>query len=371
MLGALIRHGPAAILVAVAIEELGLPMPIPTDLMIVFLGANASPAVTRLATLFVVLTLASALGGTGLYIMVRRGGRPLVDRFGRYVHLGPEQLSRAEALLARLGWTGIAIGRAVPGVRYATVIACGLLKVPYLRYVTAHLAGSAVYIAAFLALGATFGASVLEAIHLPAHGFRLLWLLALAVGLPLLVVSWERRVRGREPPRPSRGRLTGAVLLGAVVGAAALSATVAATATVAELLGAGHPLNVAYSLLGWTLLGLNLDAGLSSLVIYAVFLALLIGLAAAYHELLLPRIAPRGLTPIREALGLALITGAFFAVIFLLSLLVEDAGSLAVWWRSGGPTMVVGTALAVVVYAATAVHARALAVLALGPRAAA
>ncbi len=74
--------------------------------------------------------------------VVRRGGRPLVDRFGRYVHLGPEQLARTQTLLARDRWKGIALGRAIPGVRYATVIACGLLKVSYLHYVTAHIAGS-------------------------------------------------------------------------------------------------------------------------------------------------------------------------------------------------------------------------------------
>ena len=119
---------------------------------------------------------------------MRHGGRPLVDRFGRYVHLGPEQLARAETLLTRAGWKGIALGRAIPGVRYATVIACGLLKVPYLRYVTAHVAGSSVYIAAFLAIGAVFGPTILYRIHLPALGVRLLWLLPLAVGLPLLIL---------------------------------------------------------------------------------------------------------------------------------------------------------------------------------------
>src|ERR671929_1520051 len=116
MLSSLLRHSFVAILLAVVIEELGLPSPIPTDVMIVFAGTNSGGSVPLLALYFVALALASAVGGSGLYAIVRRGGRPLVDRFGRYVHLGPQQLTRAENLLKRGGWTTIAVARAIPGL---------------------------------------------------------------------------------------------------------------------------------------------------------------------------------------------------------------------------------------------------------------
>ncbi len=356
------RHSFVAILLAVMIEELGLPSPIPTDLLIVFAGTKAGGSLPQLALYFVTLTVASAVGGSGLYAIVRRGGRPLVDRFGRYVHLGPEQLARAETLLARGGWGSIALGRAIPGVRYATVIACGLLKVPFLRYVTAHIVGSSVYIAVFLALGAIFGPAILERIHLPAHGLRLLWLLPLAVGLPFLIVRWSRRVHSRQPESPSHTRLVGAVLLASFAGTVALTATLSTTATVAELFGASHPLNVTYALLGWLLLGLELDVGLALLLLYIVLLALLTGAAIAYYELVLPYLAPRGATPSRQVLGLSLLAFGLLVTIFLFSLFVERDGSFDdAWWQGGGPIMLLGIALGVVVYATTAVYGRVLA----------
>ena len=140
-------------------------MPIPTDVIIVFAGANRP--LPQLVVLFALLTMSSAIGASGLYAIVRRGGRPLVDSFGRYVHLGPEQLAHSEAFIGRRGWGGIALGRAIPGLRYATVIACGLFKVPYPRFVTAHLAGSSVYIAVFLTLGAIFGTEILDRLYPP------------------------------------------------------------------------------------------------------------------------------------------------------------------------------------------------------------
>jgi membrane protein DedA with SNARE-associated domain len=363
VLGSLARHSFLAILLAVMIEEIGLPMPIPTDVMIVFAGTTIGRSVPHLALYFVALTLASAIGGSVLYAIVRRGGRPLVNRFGRYVHLGPEQLARAESLLARGGWGAIALGRAIPGVRYATVIACGLLKVPFPRYFTAHVAGSSVYIAIFLALGAIFGPAILKRIHLPASGIHLLLLLPLAIGLPLLMVQWSRRVRSQQQPAaPSRRRLLGAVLLAGFAGTVALTASFAAAAIVAELLGASHPLNVAYSLLGWTMLGLELDVGVTLLLLYAVLLSLLVGLSAVYYALVLPYLAPRGATPLRQVLDLALLTIGFFGIVFLLSLLVEDPGSLALWWQTGGPVMLLGAAFGVLVYASTAVYGRVLAI---------
>jgi membrane protein DedA with SNARE-associated domain len=359
MLSSLARHSFGAVLLAVIIEELGVPLPIPTDFMIVFAGTTAERSLPRLGLFYMALTAACALGASGLYAIVRRGGRPLVEHYGRYVHLGPEQLARAEALLSRSGWGGIALGRATPGLRYATVIACGLLKVSYPRFATATLAGSSVYIAAFLALGATFGPAVLDRIHVPALAVRLLWVVPLAAGIPLLVV-WASS-RSRQPTDPSRGRVLGAALLGSLAGAIALAATLSATTTVAELLGASHPLNVAYALLGW-LVGAGPEVHATSLLLYIALLLLLAGISAAYYEFVLPYLAPRGVSQLWQILGLALLTLGVFAIILSAAALLRRDDSFDLWWQTGGPIVVLGVVCGVVVYALTAVHGRALAV---------
>ena len=62
---------------------------------------------------------------------------------------------------------------------------------------------------------------------------------------------------------PVAQALTGRGAAGGFAGTIALTATLAATATVTELLEASHPLNVAYALLGWMLLGLELDISIT------------------------------------------------------------------------------------------------------------
>ena len=48
MLNSLARHSFGAVLLAVVIEELGLPLPIPTDFMIIFAGTTADRSLPRL-----------------------------------------------------------------------------------------------------------------------------------------------------------------------------------------------------------------------------------------------------------------------------------------------------------------------------------
>ena len=113
---------------------------------------------------------------------------------------------------------------------------------------------------------------------------------------------------------------------------------------------------------GWLLLGLELDVGLALMLLYVVLLALLAGMAVAYYELVLPHLTPRGATPSRQVLELALLTFGLFVTVFLFSLFVErDRSFDDLWWQGGGPVMLLGLALGVVVYATTAVYGRVLA----------
>jgi hypothetical protein len=109
------------------------------------------------------------------------------------MHLTPERLERAEAFLRRRGTLAIVIGRNTPGLRMATVIACGVFGIPYQRFLPALTLGAFLYILLYTLLGYFFGPPVLtllERIHLP------LGLLGSLVPLVLVVVWIVRARRG-------------------------------------------------------------------------------------------------------------------------------------------------------------------------------
>jgi membrane protein DedA with SNARE-associated domain len=139
----------------------------------------------------VLLELATLLGATGLYFASSRAGRGLVYRYGGYIHLTPQRLDRAEEWLRRHGPMAIVAGRLTPGLRMATVIACGVFGVSFWRFLPMLGLGALLYIMLYTLLGFFIGPAVLELIegvHIP------IGLLGSVVPLVILCV-WVLRAR--------------------------------------------------------------------------------------------------------------------------------------------------------------------------------
>ena len=118
---------------------------------------------------------------------------------------------------------------------------------------------------------------------------------------------------------------------------------------------------MAYALVGW-LVGAGPEVHATSLMLYLGLLLLLVGLTAAYYEFVLPYLAPRGVSRLWQALGLALLTLGVFGLIFASTAFVRREDSLDLWWQTGAPTVLVGIACGVAGYVLTAVYGRALAI---------
>jgi len=112
---------------------------------------------------FVALALAGTLGylaGSLVgWAIGRWGGRPLLDRHGRWFHLSPARLDRAEVWFDRWGPLGVLIGRVTPVVRSFVSIAAGILEMPLGIYTVLTLVGSTIWAFAFAGAGYGLGKS--------------------------------------------------------------------------------------------------------------------------------------------------------------------------------------------------------------------
>ncbi len=108
---------------------------------------------------FLALALAGTLGYfAGALIgwaIGRYGGRPLLERRGRWFHLTPERLDRAERWFAKWGNFGVFFGRITPVVRSFVSIPAGVFEMPLAPYSLFTVVGSAVW--AFSIAGAGYG----------------------------------------------------------------------------------------------------------------------------------------------------------------------------------------------------------------------
>ncbi|HJQ73502.1 MAG TPA: DedA family protein [Gaiellaceae bacterium] len=116
-------------------------------------GAGAFVAVALAGTLGY---LAGALVG---WAIGRYGGRPLLERRGRWFHLSPHRLDRAEAWFERWGNLGVLLGRLTPVVRSFVSIPAGVFEMRPAPYTLLTLVGSAVWAFAFAGAGYGLGSS--------------------------------------------------------------------------------------------------------------------------------------------------------------------------------------------------------------------
>ena len=181
--------------------------PIPSELVVPFAGFLAAEGRFNLAAVILIATAGAALGATIAYYIGLRVGRPLVERFGRYVGLGERELAWTEAWFAKYGDAGNLIGHALPGVRSFISFPAGIARMNVRRYVAFTAIGSGIWnvvlaVAGFYLLGGWF------AFAQNSEGIDLVLLVA-AVAVALGYVYWRKRafltradVRD-SPPKPS------------------------------------------------------------------------------------------------------------------------------------------------------------------------
>jgi membrane protein DedA with SNARE-associated domain len=157
-------------------------LPAASELVMVYGGALASGALAHDLSVFgtersgfsayLAIALAGTIGYTlgaiagwalGLY-----GGRPFLDKHGRWFHLGPDRLERAERWFERWEDWAVFLGRLLPVVRSFVSIPAGVFEAPLRRYTVLTFLGSAIWCFSLAGVGWALG-SQWETFH---HAFR-------------------------------------------------------------------------------------------------------------------------------------------------------------------------------------------------------
>jgi membrane protein DedA with SNARE-associated domain len=157
-------------------------LPAASELVMVYGGALASGALAHDLVVFgtersgfdayfaiaLAGTIGYTLGAIGGWAIGLYGGRPFLERRGRWFHLGPDRLERAERWFERWEDWAVFVGRLLPVVRSFVSIPAGVFETPIRRYTVLTLAGSAIWCFALAGVGWALG-SQWESFH---HAFR-------------------------------------------------------------------------------------------------------------------------------------------------------------------------------------------------------
>lgn len=203
------ENGVYAVFALMALDAL---LPVGGELVMLFAGALASGGVAgghvslfgaSLASgskSYVVLALAGTfgylLGALGGWAIGRYGGRTLVERHGRRLHIDAAAFARAERWFERFGLWAVLLGRITPVIRSFISIPAGVFRAPLARYTVLTSVGSAIWCFAFAGVGWGLGGSW-ESFH-KSFGYLDLLVVAVAVAFVALVGARWLRARRRD-----------------------------------------------------------------------------------------------------------------------------------------------------------------------------
>ncbi|MGH2401807.1 MAG: DedA family protein [Candidatus Limnocylindria bacterium] len=199
--------GYVGVAAAVALET--IVAPIPSEVILPMAGWKVSqsavdPSVVEPLTglawnipLAVALaTVGSVVGALVGYAIGAWGGRPLLDRYGRYVGIGDSDLDRADRWFERWGSWAVFLGRMVPLVRTFVSYPAGISRMPMGRFLLFSTLGSLPWNAALIYAGFVVGENypVIEAALKPFEYV----IYAVVIGAVLAFVGrswWTKRRR--------------------------------------------------------------------------------------------------------------------------------------------------------------------------------
>jgi len=188
--------GYGSVILLMAIQSACIP--IPSEVIMPLAGYALAHSRWDLIVLATLASLASNLGSIPAYWVGARGGRPMVERYGRYLLLSKRDLALADRFFDRYGSITVLIGRMLPIVRTFIAFPAGIAKMNQFRFHLYTFLGSWPWCYALAWVGMKLGKSfqtdprfkaVFDRFH---HGVEFVLLVAVAW---FVWTHWKNRTR--------------------------------------------------------------------------------------------------------------------------------------------------------------------------------
>lgn len=124
--------GYLGIMLLMAIESACIPLP--SEIIMPFAGYLVSTGQFNLYLAATAGALGCNLGSIVAYEIGKRGGRPVAERWGKYLLIGPGELDAADRFFARYGSAAVLIGRLLPVIRTFIAFPAGVARMPLVPF---------------------------------------------------------------------------------------------------------------------------------------------------------------------------------------------------------------------------------------------
>ncbi len=190
--------GLTAVFVLMALESAGIL--VPSEAIMPFAGFAVSEGDMTLLGITVAGVLGNLAGSWILYWIGLYGGRPFIDKYGRYVLLRHHHVELAERWFARYGPVAVFFSRCLPIVRTFISLPAGVAGMPFWRFTLYTLLGCIPWVFFLGWLGVRMGEhweDIRGYLHLADYAV----VAAVVVAVLWMYFKW-RKTRGRDRPGP-------------------------------------------------------------------------------------------------------------------------------------------------------------------------
>ncbi len=132
-------------------------VPLPSEVIMPFAGYLVSLGQFSLIGAATAGALGCNVGSTVAYYVAAKGGRPALERWGRYVLIGRTELERTDRFFERYGVVAVFFGRLLPVVRTFIAFPAGLARMPMLKFQIYTFLGSWPWCFALAYIGSLLG----------------------------------------------------------------------------------------------------------------------------------------------------------------------------------------------------------------------
>jgi membrane protein DedA with SNARE-associated domain len=198
IVGLISAGGYSSVALLMALESACIPLP--SEVIMPFAGYALAHSTLTLLLVATAGAIGCNLGSIPPYLVGAKGGRPMVNRYGRFLLLSMHDVDRVEQLFTRYGGITVLIGRLLPVVRTFIALPAGVAKMNQLRFHLYTFVGSWPWCFVLAYVGMKLGKAwdtnpQFKAIF---HRFQLSVEIALVALLIWFVVShWKNR---KAPP---------------------------------------------------------------------------------------------------------------------------------------------------------------------------
>lgn len=151
-------------IILLVLEEIGIPLPF-ADIVIAYTGYQVAVGRIPYFVAFIILLISDIIGATILYLLSRRYGKILVNKFGKYIDLDLEKLDLVEGVFRKYGPIAIIVGRHIYGFKVPITLFSGISKMKYWTFALSVIISDSFWIPFYLSIGRRLGPKTIRLFH--------------------------------------------------------------------------------------------------------------------------------------------------------------------------------------------------------------